>query len=303
MSYERVKRKLASSEIIILDGGTGTDIQRRGAPMSGDTWCADVNATHLDIVQTVHEDYIRAGADVITANTFASSALSFNCYGRDEDLIALDTLAVSAALAAAKGRDVAVAGSVSTMRPVIKGTDRTDLSVNWTKPEAQVLFRRKIENLVACGVDLIMMEMMRDADYSLWACEVAMTFGLPVWIGISVERRDDGALSGFGRSDQLLKDFAPALAKLEPEVMCIMHSSPEVTGTAVDILKQSWNGPIAAYPECGYFKSPNWVFTDITPADLVVAANAWQQQGVHIFGGCCGIGPAHISALRKEFAA
>jgi S-methylmethionine-dependent homocysteine/selenocysteine methylase len=303
MSYDKVRRKLAAGEIIILDGGTGTDIQRRGAPMSGDTWCADVNATHLDIVQAVHEDYIRSGADVITANTFASSALSFNCYGRDADLLELDRLAVSAAKAAAVGHKVTIAGSVSTMRPVIKGTDRTDLSVNWTKAETQALLKRKIDNLKACGVDMIMMEMMRDSDYSLWACEVAMQSGLPVWIGISVEKRDDGELSGFGRSDQLLSDFAPGLAALEPDAMGIMHSSPEVTGAALDILRRSWNGPMAAYPECGYFKSPDWVFTDVTPADLTGFAKTWHAQGAIGLGGCCGIGPSHIAALHKEFAA
>jgi S-methylmethionine-dependent homocysteine/selenocysteine methylase len=301
MNYDRIRQKLSRGETIILDGGTGTDIQRRGAPMSGDTWCADVNATHGEIVRSVHADYIKMGADIITANTFATSVLSFNCYKRDDDLIALDRHAVSHAKAAAQGHHVAIAGSVSTMRPIIPGTDRTDLSVNWTREEAQNLFARKIENLKTCGVDLIMMEMMRDTDYSLFACEAAIQSGLPVWICLSVETRDDGAIVGFGRQDQLLKDFAPALAALKPEAMAIMHSSPEVTGAAIDILKQSWSGPIAVYPESGYFKSPDWVFTEITPADLVSSSHGWQKQGATIFGGCCGIGPAHIQALTQEF--
>jgi S-methylmethionine-dependent homocysteine/selenocysteine methylase len=301
LSYEPIKQKLARGEPIILDGGTGTDIQQRGAPMSGNTWCADVNGTHLDIVQSVHEDYIACGADIVTANTFATSALSFNCYGRDHDVLRLDKLAVTAAQAAAKGKRVAVAGSVSTMRPNIPGTDRTDFSVNWTRDEAKALLKRKVDNLAACGVDMLLMEMMRDNDYSLWASETAMESGLPVWIGISVERREDGHISGFGRNDQLIKDFAPALAALEPEAMCIMHTSPELTAEAIAILRRSWSGPIGAYPESGYFKSPNWVFTDITPAELLTYSKAWQKDGVSIFGGCCGIGPDHIRALTGEF--
>ncbi len=74
--YEPIASKLAKGELIILDGGTGTDIQRRGVPMNGDTWCAEVNLTHPDAVRSVHADYIRAGAEVITANTYATSPSS-----------------------------------------------------------------------------------------------------------------------------------------------------------------------------------------------------------------------------------
>jgi S-methylmethionine-dependent homocysteine/selenocysteine methylase len=79
-----------------------------------------------------------------------------------------------------------------------------------------------------------------------------------------------------------------------------MHSSPEITREALDILLASWSGPLAVYPESGYFKSPDWVFTDLTPSELVGYARDWRKQGVNIFGGCCGIRPSHIEALAKE---
>ena len=301
MLYDRLKARLANRQTIILDGGTGTDIQRRSAPMNDQTWCADVNATHGDIVRSVHADYIRAGADIITANTFATSPLSFNAYGRDDDILSLDEAAVSHAKAATHGLNVCVAGSFSTMRPVIAGTDRTDLSKNWTRDEAMVLFRRKAENLKSLDVDLIMMEMMRDTDYSLWACEAAMDTGLPVWIGISVEKHAN-ALTGFGRNDQQFDDVARVMAALEPEVMSIMHTSPNDTDDALLILRKYWNRPIGTYPECGYYSAPDWQFVDvITPVDLVDRSNDWHKLGATIFGGCCGIGPDHIAALAEKF--
>ncbi len=303
MSYDVIRRKLAAHKTIILDGGTGTDIQRRGVPMSGETWCADVNLTHGEIVKEVHLDYIARGADIVTANTYATSPLNFSHIGRLDDVNKIDAVAVAIAKAAVVGTDVCVAGSMSTMRPMQLGTDRNDLAVEWPEAEARALFAMKAKGLKEAGVDLIMMEMMRDADYAVLACEAALATELPVWIGIAVEKREDGALTGFGRSDQLLSDIAPALAALKPDVMSIMHSSPEDTGPAIEILKQSWSGPIGTYPESGYFKSPDWVFTDITPDDLVAAAKAWQQLGATIFGGCCGIGPSHIEALHREFAA
>jgi S-methylmethionine-dependent homocysteine/selenocysteine methylase len=300
VSYQFIKDKLARGETIILDGGTGTDIQRRGAPMSGPTWCAEVNATHGDIVRDVHADYVRVGADIIAANTFATSPFTFNASGRDDELIGLDVAAVAHAKAAARGKDVCIAGSISTQRPLIPGTDRSDFTKTWTRDEAMGLFRRKAENLKSLGVDLLMMEMMRDTDYALWACEAAFETGLPIWIGISVERAD-GALVGFGRPDQRFEDIAKTLAALKPEVISIMHSSPNDTDEALVVLRKYWSGPMGTYPECGYFKAPDWQFVDvITPADLVIKSQEWQRLGATIFGGCCGLGPDHIHALALE---
>jgi methionine synthase I (cobalamin-dependent) len=296
-----IKAKLAAGQTIILDGGTGTDIQRRGGVMTGETWCADANATHGEIVRSVHDEYVQSGADIIAANTFATSPLSFNAYNRDDEMLLLDQLAVNHAKAAAMGHDVCVAGSFSTQRPVIAGTDRTDLSKNWTRDEAMVLFRRKAQNLKALGVDLIMMEMMRDTDYSLWACEAAMETGLPVWIGISVEKHGD-VLTGFGRDDQRFEDVAKAMVAFKPDVISVMHTSPNHTDEALTLLRHVWDGPIGTYPECGYYAAPDWQFVDvIAPIDLVQKSHAWSKLGATIFGGCCGLGPDHIHALAQEF--
>ena len=300
--YDLIRKKLAKSETIILDGGTGTDIQRRGAPMSGATWCADANLTHGEIVEAVHLDYIARGTDIVTANTYATSPLLFNHIGREDDVVRIDSVAVAIARKAVAGTKVCVAGSMSTMRPMQLGTDRNNLAHEWPEAKARDLFKTKAEGLKSAGVDLIMMEMMRDTEYAVWASEAALATGLPVWIGIAVEKREDGALTGFGRNDRLLADIAPALAALDPAVISIMHSSPHDTGPAIEVLKKSWHGPIGTYPESGYFKSPDWVFTELSPAELVQITLSWKQQGATIFGGCCGIGPDHIQALKMEFA-
>lgn len=300
--YQHIASKLQRGETIILDGGTGTDIQRRGAPMSGDTWCAEVNLTHPDIVRAVHEDYIAVGADVITANTFATSALLFNALGRDDELLDIDRAAVGIAREAAEGRPVAVAGSMSTMRPLVAGTDRTDLHQEWPEDTARELFARKANHLAALGVDFLLMEMMRDVNYSLWATQAALATGLPVWVGIATERRADGELVGFGHHDQLLDDVVRVLAATGPAHISIMHSSSSDTADAIDIVKRHWKGPLGAYPESGYFKMPEWNFVDlISPDDLVDRSQGWQRQGVTAFGGCCGLGPEHIAALAKRF--
>jgi S-methylmethionine-dependent homocysteine/selenocysteine methylase len=297
MSYDRIARKLAKGEIIIIDGGTGTDIQSRGVPMANETWCAEANLTHPAVVRCVHEDYIAAGAEVVTANTYPTSPLLFNALGRDDDMILIDKEAVRIAREASDGR-VTVAGSFSVMRPMEPGADRVKKYREWSEKDARVLMRRKAQSMADAGVDLIMMEMMRDADYSLWATQAAMETGLPVWVGIATEPRDDGRLTGFARPDWLLEDVAAALAATGADVISIMHTLPNYVGDALKVVREKWSGPLGAYPESGFFKMPDWQFVDIIePQALVIRARDWQKAGASIFGGCCGTNPQHIKAL------
>ena len=304
--YEKLRAKIADGRLVILDGGTGTDIQRRGVPMDDETWCAEVNLTHPDVVRSVHEDYIRAGAEVVTANTYPTSPLLFDALGRVDDMVRIDKAAVKLAREAceeAGAPDVAVAGSFSVMRPTTQGTDRTAVWQEWPKAKAIDLMRRKADGMAEAGCDFIMMEMMRDRDYSLWATEAAVATGLPVWVGISVEKRKDGRLLGFGRGDWALEDIVASLMSTGAQVRSIMHTSPNDTDEALPIVRAHWSGPLGAYPESGYFKMPDWQFVDIiSPADLVAKAHDWRNLGVTLMGGCCGIGPEHIEALSTAFA-
>jgi homocysteine S-methyltransferase len=302
--YAALAAKLAAGDPIILDGGTGTDIQRRGVPMDGQSWCAEANLTHPEIVRAVHEDYVRAGAEVITANSFATSALLFNHLGRDDDVLRIDRAAVAIARQAAAGHRVAVAGSMSTMRPVAAGSDRNNNAIEWPEATARALFAAKAKGLKDSGADLIMMELLRDGDYAVWATEAALATGLPVWVGVSAERNDQGELVGWGRPDWSLDDIVARLAALKPAVISVMHSSANDTGPALEVVRRHWRGPLGTYPESGYFKMPDWQFVDIiTPAELVAQSRGWRRLGASLFGGCCGIGPDHIAALAKEFAA
>jgi len=301
MSYSTIAHKLAKGDIIILDGGTGTDIQSRGVPMAGETWCAEANLTHPAVVRCVHEDYIEAGAEIVTANTYATSPLLFNALGRDDDMIKIDKEAVKIARDVAQGR-AAVAGSFSVMRPMDQGVDRVKKYREWSETDARALMRRKAHSMTDAGVDLIMMEMMRDADYSLWATEAAVATGLPVWVGISTEPDKDGKLTGFARPDWALADVVKALAGTGADVISIMHTLPNHTGDALKIVRETWGGPLGAYPESGFFKMPDWQFIDIIePSALVDEARDWQKIGASIFGGCCGTNPNHIKALSQAF--
>jgi methionine synthase I (cobalamin-dependent) len=288
--------------MIILDGGTGTLIQSLGAPMDGDTWCADANLTHPEIVRQAHRRYLDAGAEVLIANTYATSPLLFNHLGRDADVAMIDAAAVRLAREASDG-SVPVAGSFSVMRPGIPGTDRSEILRQWTEEEARRLFDAKATGIVRAGADILAMEMMRDGDYSAWAVEAAAATGLPVWVGIAVEEDAEVGLIGFGRPNWPLDDFVESLLRSAPAMVSVMHSAPHVTGRALDVVRRHWRGSLGAYAESGYFAMPDWQFIDIIPeSEYVDLAKEWAEAfDLAMIGGCCGIGPSHIAALHAAF--
>ena len=300
-AYAALLQRLRAGEAVLLDGGVGTEIQRQGAPMSTALWCAEANLSHPDIVRAVHRDYLAAGAEVVTANTFASSPLLLEHFGRLDEMERIDAIALGLAREAAADTGAVVAGSMSTMRPTVPGSDRTQLDHGWTEDAARALFARKAASLRSGGAEFIIMEMMRDLDYSRWACEAAIASGLPVWIGLSVERGTDGRLVGFGRPDSALEPVAAGLAALLPDLMAIMHTSVDDTLPALETLRRHWSGPVAAYPECGRYEAPDWKFIGVAPPDEYAAlSREGRRLGAHALGGCCGVGPEHIARLREE---
>lgn len=305
MNYGDLLARVDAGDVVVIDGGTGTEIQRRGVAMNGETWCAEANLDEPDVVRDVHERYIAAGAELIIANTYATSPLLFDHLGRGRDVERIDRVAVELAQQASDGR-VPVGGSISVMRPVVPGGDRNEVFRNWTEDRARDLYRRKAESMAASGVDVLVMEMMRDTDYSVWATEAAIATGLPVWVGIAVERGPsmsvDSGLVGASRPDCSLDAIVDALAPLGPDLIAIMHTSPNDTGPALDVVRSHTDIRLGAYPESGFFEMPDWRFVDIIDVDdLVVRTRGWIEQGARVVGGCCGISPDHIAALAAAF--
>lgn len=302
--YDRIAGELAADRTVILDGGTGTDLQRRGVSMDGEAWCAMANLTDGEAVRAVHSDYVRAGAHVITANTYASSPVSFLARGREGEIEEIDRKAVAHARRAieesAEG-PVALAGSISVMPSIPRGTDRSEVH-DWKDSEIRPLYRRKAQVLAEAGCDLLLMEMMRDLDVSVWATEEAVATGLPVWVGISVERSDSGELVSHGGRGCALDAMTRALMRGGARAALVMHNEITTTDEALATIRTCWDGPVGAYPESGHFAMPDWVFREIEPDAFVEACERWHGQGARILGGCCGITPEHIAALAARFA-
>ena len=82
------QRRLKSGGTLVLDGGTGTELRRRGMNLGQTTWSALASLTHYELLRAIHADYIAAGADVITTNTFATTRFVLAAAGRGDDFTA-----------------------------------------------------------------------------------------------------------------------------------------------------------------------------------------------------------------------
>jgi homocysteine S-methyltransferase len=282
---------------VLLDGGTGTELERRGVPMNDRAWCGDAILEHAGVLGEIHEDYIRAGAEVIITNTFATARHCLEPAGLGDEVERANRLAVQIAREARErvaARDVAVAGSMSDF---IADRDSHD----WLdEKRLRATYREQAELLAEAGVDLLALEMMQEPEIAVPAIEAAVATGLPVWVGCSCRRvPGQGRLGLFDYPDRDFRELLDAIVELPVAVIGIMHSAVPDMIAGIDMLRERWSGPMAAYPESGYFTMPHWQFVDIIAKDdLVNEARGWRRRGVQIIGGCCGIGPEHIEALN-----
>jgi len=302
MAYTDIERQLNEGGVVILDGGIGTELERRGVSMDPDAWCGPATLGNLDVLEAIHLDYIKAGADVITANTYASSRLMLEPAGFGDQFEEINRSAVETAHRArqASGRvDVLVAGSLSQMLPVVKGSHLTDLALAPSISDMSLAFEELATLHRDEGCDLLLLEMMRHPDRIRAALGAANKTGLPAWVGFSVRQGADGQIVSFAHEQDIpFEEMVKQLANFDVAAAGIMHSPSNLISEATAILKDAYHGPLLAYPDSGYFKMPKWQFEDIIrPEDFRRFATTWIAEGITIIGGCCGLSPEHIAAV------
>jgi homocysteine S-methyltransferase len=298
-AYARMLRRLRSGAIVVLDGPTGTELQKRGAPMDPGAWCGPATLGNDRLLTEIHSDYIAAGAEIVTANTFAASPLMLADAGMADRSGEIVARAVAAARRAAAGHaDVVVAGSLSHMVPVKPGTDALDPSRVPPDDAVAAAFAAVAAGLKAGGVDLIILEMMYHPGRTRLALAAALATGLPVWFGLSARRGADGAVLGFDRTRDIpIDDIAALIPPEGVDVAGVMHTPSDLVADALGAVRARFAGPLMAYPDSGYFAMPDWRFVDIiSPEAYADFARGWVTRGVQVLGGCCGLGIEHVRA-------
>ncbi|NIW23676.1 MAG: hypothetical protein GWN29_03475, partial [Gammaproteobacteria bacterium] len=283
------------NDVVLMDGGTGSELQLRGVSMSPTAWSGLAARENYATLRSIHADYIRAGADIITTNTFATTRFVLEAAGCGAAFDALNRSAVEAALESRElmaDRSVAIAGSMSCLPPRFDGEAYPCASIEHDA------YRELAQLLADLGVDLIALEMIQDIEHGQRAMEAALSTGLPVCLGVSA-RRIDTRLACFDYPDREFGPVVDGLVSLGPTVVNVMHTPPDDIGAALESVKRRWDGPLGAYPELGDLAMLDQSTARLSPVDFVEMAVGWVGYGARLLGGCCGAGPDHIAALAE----
>jgi methionine synthase I (cobalamin-dependent) len=291
---------LAQGGTLILDGGIGTEILRRDV-----TWADHQVLDRPTVIRAIHRDYVEAGADVISTNTFQLTRRALYNHFRDDAhraqvgpsdlhdraerlLRAATRLAVEARDAAADGRPVAVAGAITTLEWCF----RPDLAP--TPEQARAEYVETIGTLAEAGCDLVLIETVNSVTEARVALEAANEVGLPCWLAFAPT--EDGKLF----TGETLADAEAALGPLGVDAVLVNCAPPDDCRAGLVELAKVRAGAKGLYPHVGRFDPPEWLFTDeYPPARYAEAARSWQELGATVIGGCCGTTPDTIAAVAR----
>jgi len=286
--------------MILLDGGMGQELINRKASGQGVLWSAKALFDNPAAVQAVHEDYIRAGADVITTNSYACIRNNFEPLGLLDRLGEMNRLAAMLALKARDklGRRVLIAGSMGPQN----GSYRPDLVGSYDETEA--LYREQA-GFLAPFVDLFICETMSCIREARAAATAALATGKPVWLSWSID--DSGAARL--RSGESVREAWDDIGGMGLSAVLLNCSPPEAIGRVLPELVSLADVAVGAYANAFTPIPEKWDFhgetsippsrTDVTPQAYARHAAQWLESGARIVGGCCEVGPAHIEYLDK----
>jgi len=287
---------LSQPRQLILDGATGTELNRRGVDTGLPLWSANalLNERDAKILQDIHEDYLRAGADIITTNTFRTHRRALAPSGNADRALELTRRAVDIARAAIvsvnSDSPKFIAGSISTLEDCY----RPDLVP--ADDELRAEHSERVRHLVACGVDLVLIETINTIREAVITAKLAVVTGTPVVVSFVCDR-EGKILSG-----ETLTEAANQLLPLGISAIGVnCGPTPNLAKPLAEL--QSTCGkefPLIAYGNIGYVdEEVGWVNTDSeNPNAYCEHAQHWP---VKIMGGCCGTTPEHITQLKSAF--
>src|SRR5256886_1779579 len=289
MPYEP-SRRLGGGPLL-CDGAMGTLLYARGVSLDA---CFDVlNLNNPRVVQSIHADYIAAGADCIETNTFGANRFKLAVHGLEGRVREVNRRGVALArdVRESSGRDVFVLGSVGPLGKYLAPLGTV------TPDEARAAFREQAEALLEGGVDAFIVETFYDRDeVALAVAAIRAITDVPIIAQMAFT--DDG-VTFTGRP---AAEVARALCALPVQALganCSVGSSP-----LYEVLEQmrpeARNLPLSIQPNAGL---PSRIGERLiylsSPAYMAEYAERMVASGARLVGGCCGTTPQHIAAMRE----
>lgn len=287
MNNSRFLTRLESGSVLVLDGATGTNLQRRGLPPGtpSDMWVLD----QPEAVLQLYRDFVAAGSDVILTNTFGSSRMHLAHAGLADRFDASNRKAVELAQQAVAGTDTLVGGSMGPLGEMLQPYG--------TLPEedAEAAYAEQAKVLSEAGVDLLVIETQFDLTEAKAAVRAARSVSdLPLVCSFSYDR---GTRTMMGvKPSQMARELEDmGLSALGINCGRSLDDNMKALGE----LRAATTLPIWFKPNAGMPRTTenNELVYDVSPADMGEQVASWVQAGARLVGGCCGTSPEHLATI------
>ncbi len=282
---------LGGAAHIVFDGAMGTQIYAKGIPKGH---CYDeLNISMPEVVLEIHREYLEAGAQVITTNTFGANRFILEEYfDLGDKTREVNYYGARLAKRAAKGREAYVAGSIG---PISRPLDREKpLGL----PQITAYLREQAEALLEGGADLIVFETFADLESLLAGIEAVKEIGKDIFVIASMSFPNDGGLTLYGRNPY---EIAARLDKSEADAIgANCGTGPQSVLEVVRKMGSVSTKELAAQPNAGLSQfAQGRFYYPSNPEYFARYGCKLLAAGVKVIGGCCGTTPAHTPALAK----
>lgn len=275
----------------ILDGAMGTELQNRGISIPLPLWSANANIEHPQIVMDIHADYIQAGCDIITTNTFRSTFYTY----RKADFGSLKSKELSR-LSLYKAVECAnkvainsteVAGSLTTIDDCYTPNAYPGRSV------AEDTYGQSIEWLLDAGVDILLFETMGNVEEILCGLDMAIDCKVPIWLSLIM--KDETHILDNTPIQKVFKLIEPY------QIECLMMNCNQMYTTinSIQSLLNNWDGKWGIYPNLATSDFDNEYLTIIDKSDFKNSISKLCDYKPDVIGLCCGSTPENINELTK----
>lgn len=289
MESNRFWARLNSGAVLVLDGATGTNLQRRGLPggTPSDLWVMD----HPEAVLQLHRDFLDAGSDIILTNTFGSSRIQLKHNGLQDRFEETNRRAVQLAQQVVKGTDVLVAGSMGPLGEML------DPYGSLSEADAVAAYAEQARVLSDAGVDLLVIETQYDLTEARAAVRGTQSVtGLPLVCSFSYDRGTRSMMgarpveAGKELSETGIAAIGINCGRSLEDNLKALHELRRVTDLPI------WFKPNAGLPSTDEDGALRY---DVTPEIMAAQVAQWIEAGARLIGGCCGTSPDHLRAIAQ----